>query len=203
MDRKERLKQLDETHVGMGFVERVGKSYEKFRQKAVSAAYKVWGGSVFPERHKNWRHFYRTAVVIQELGASTENYMAAQFLTATPTSYPYPSNLYSKRSIENYKAAVSSVGVKETLKVMELHLENYESRFGVSREEIVYWNHLGFKDWFRVLHMDPDDIPLSCAKQALKSFKDPGIRAAIEENGYDIVSAEKGCLRRVEQECKM
>lgn len=199
MGKNDRLEKLDAVHVGHGFVVRVGAAYEKYRQRAVSAHYRVWGKSMFPERTRNWVHFRRAAALIRMLDADIDSFMAAQFLTATPTSYPYPSNLYSKRAIEAYRATVSTVGVQQVLQILESHLENYERRFKLPKSEIVYQTHLGFPSWFRVLYMDLSDIPLAYAREALDEFRDSEIRKAVVDAGYDIVKVEAACQRRADQ----
>lgn len=190
--------ELDQEHVSHSATVKVGESYGRHRQQAVSASYRVWGKQeVFPERNRNWVHYRRAAALIARLGARVEDFIAAQFLTATPTSYPYPSNLYSKRAVENYRAAVSSVGAAETLRVMELHLVKYEKMFQQSRQELVYVPGLPFTAWFRVLFMDPVDVPRDLAQEALRAFKDPGIRRALREANYDVRQAEVICQKSV------
>lgn len=189
---------LDDIHVGWTSINEVAEAYQFWRRRVQSGDYNVFSekkrSAGFQDRCRNWVHMKRAAAVIKKLHADPMEYMQAQFITATPTSYPFPNNTYSRRAVERWRSRQDYAQAEALMKMMKSYAERYPKRFDMPLEDLVYDDLLPFEDWFRVCHMERGQIPPGIARGALSRLqRDSGIRRVIAEEGYDLTQIEQNC----------
>ena len=124
------IKLTSERLAPYGTVIRLAKAYEAARQAKVSRSYQAMRWDRDPLEEKNWTHFERAAALMISSGCQNEEeWIRAQFATATINDYPYPSNLYSERATKKYLELADGATQPGAIEVQKDWLRRYTYKF--------------------------------------------------------------------------
>ena len=174
-----------------GLAHKVGLFYEKYRKLRVDSRYCAFRQNGPPDSSRNWVHFMRAADVIFEHNMDPEEYVASQFVVATKTVYPRPTNLYSKRAFENWQRVNFMPRLQDAWEHNNMYLGILMRRFGLTASQVVmnpYWSW--FAPWFRIVFLKDEDLPIY-AKEGLAALESESVRRLLENVGEDVVELER------------
>ena len=142
---------------------------------------------------KNWVHFERAAMMMIASGCQDEEeWVAAQFIGASITNYPYPNNLGTEAAAQKYIEFVDMANFDDSIKTQEGWVEYLRYTFPErSISEIVMDPYWSFHSWFRIYHTDKE-YPRELALEAQRELhRSTALRRSIEEAGYDLEALER------------
>lgn len=179
---------------------RLANAYEAARRHAVSPTYQALKSDRDPLEQKNFKHFERAAALMISCGCrSEEEWIRAQFIGASITTYPYPSNLYSERAAQKYLELADAATVPGAIKVQQdwLTLFTFKSPH-LTVTDVVLNPAYAFESWFRVYYAK-QVTPAQAAEASKDLQRSTALRNSIVAAGYNLAALETKIAQIIKQ----